>query len=108
MIILVNKNLLYKGFQGMVLWPFLILRTKEMKQDQQLLNHERIHFRQQIEMLVLPFYLWYGLEFLLRLLQYKNRHTAYKNISFEQEAYACEKNVDYLKSRTFWAFTKYF
>ncbi len=71
------------------------------------MNHERIHLRQQIELLVVPFYVWYGLEFLLRLLQYRNRRKAYYNISFEREAYGNEKDLNYLKQRSFWNFLKY-
>ena len=72
-----------------------------------MLNHERIHLRQQAELLVVFFYVWYGLEYLIRLIQYRNRHEAYKNISFEREAYANEKDLDYLKRRSFWEFLKY-
>ena len=49
----------------------------------------------------------YGIEFLIRLIQYKNRHKAYRNISFEREAYANEKDLDYLKSRPFWGFSRF-
>ncbi len=68
------------------------------------MNHERIHLRQQLELLVLPFYIWYGVEYLLRLLQYKDRHKAYRNIGFEREAYANEANLEYLKDRNLWKF----
>lgn len=91
----------------MALWPFIILREKALQQDVVFMNHEKIHLRQQLEMLVLPFFLWYGLEFLFRLLQYKNGHSAYRNISFEREAYAHENDPQYLKNRRFWRFLKY-
>ena len=71
------------------------------------MNHERIHLKQQLELLILPFFIWYGLEFLVRLLQYKNRREAYLNISFEREAYHNEFNLEYLKKRPFWCFLKY-
>ncbi|MEX0995648.1 MAG: hypothetical protein WDZ45_01210 [Flavobacteriaceae bacterium] len=71
------------------------------------MNHERIHLRQQLELLILPFYLWYGLEFLLRLLYFRNRYKAYRNISFEREAYSNEADLYYLKRRKFWAFIGY-
>ncbi len=72
-----------------------------------LLNHERIHLRQQAELLILPFYVWYVLEYFVRLLAYKNKKEAYRNISFEREAYANESDPDYLKHRKFWSFLKY-
>jgi hypothetical protein len=37
----------------------------------------------------------------------KDRNLAYRNISFEKEAYLNEKDPDYLKKRSFWAFKKY-
>jgi hypothetical protein len=60
-----------------------------------------------VELLVVPFYLVYGVEFLVRLFQYKKWHLAYRNISFEREAYANEMYLDYLKQRKFWSFLKY-
>lgn len=65
------------------------------------MNHERIHLRQQAELLVLPFFIWYGFEFLFRWAHCKNRQQAYRNISFEREAYTNEKDLDYLKKRPF-------
>jgi len=72
-----------------------------------LLNHERIHLRQQAELLILPFYIWYVFEYLIKLMQYKDKKQAYRNVSFEREAYANEANPDYLKNRKFWAFLKF-
>lgn len=71
------------------------------------MNHERIHFKQQIEMLWVFFFFWYGIEYLVRLLQYKNSYRAYRNISFEREAYQNEKNTAYLSSRRRFAFLSY-
>ena len=107
MILIVSRVLLRNKFNGMVLWPFVILKKKSLKNDLVFLNHERIHLKQQAQLLVLFFYLWYGLEFLFRIIQYKNRYKAYRNISFEREAYAHEKDLDYLKKRSFWKFLKY-
>ncbi|MAZ72150.1 MAG: hypothetical protein CMC70_03290 [Flavobacteriaceae bacterium] len=108
MIVLVNRWLLRRGFNGIALWPFVILRKKELKEDARFLNHERIHLKQQAELLILFFYLCYGIEFLIRWFQYKNRKLAYRNISFEREAYANEKDLYYLKKRPFWEFLNYF
>ncbi len=107
MIILVNRFLLRKNFLGITLWPFVILKYKELRKDEVLLNHEGIHFRQQLELLVIPFFIWYTLEFIIRLSVYKNRSLAYRNISFEREAYKNEKDLQYLKGRSFWRFLKF-
>ncbi|QIE60272.1 hypothetical protein G5B37_12080 [Rasiella rasia] len=107
MIVVVNRFLLRKGFNGITLWPFVVLRKREMMNDCRLLNHERIHLRQQAELLVVFFYIWYGAEFLLRWFQYKNRYEAYRNISFEREAYTNEKDLHYCKQRSFWGFLEF-
>ncbi|MGH2665670.1 hypothetical protein [Flavobacterium sp.] len=107
MIVLVLKYLTPKGFRGITLFPFIILVNRKDREDAVMLNHERIHISQQIEMLVIPFFFWYGTEFLFRWIQYKDKHLAYRNISFEREAYANEKNLSYLKQRSFWSSFKY-
>jgi hypothetical protein len=104
MIVLVFKYLLPKGYRGISLFPFIIFSDKNSKNNLVLLNHEKIHIRQQLEMLVIPFYIWYALEFIVRYFQYKNWDLAYRNISFEREAYTNEKDLNYLKKRPFWKF----
>lgn len=107
MIWIVFKYLTPKGFRGITFYPFVFLANKEDRNNSVFVNHERIHCRQQLEMLLIPFFIWYGLEYLLRLWQFKNRREAYYNISFEREAYQKEKDLDYLKKRSFWSFIKY-
>ena len=107
MIVLVFKYVVPKGFRGFTFFPFVFLFDKKDKLNLVLLNHERIHIRQQLELLIVLFFIWYGIEFLVRLVRYKNRRVAYYNISFEREAYANEKDLYYLKQRSFWNFLKY-
>tara|TARA_R100001369_G_scaffold22674_1_gene41259 strand:+ start:13458 stop:13784 length:327 start_codon:yes stop_codon:yes gene_type:complete len=107
MIVVVNKFLLAKGFKGISLWPFVIVKDESCKNDVILINHEKIHLQQQAELLVLVFYLWYGIEFLVRWFQLNNRKLAYCNISFEKEAYENELDIEYIKSRPRWNFMKY-
>ena len=75
--------------------------------DAHVINHERIHTRQQIEMLVIPFYIFYIAEWLIRLVQYRNHHKAYMNISFEREAYSHGHDLSYLNSRKLYAWIKF-
>lgn len=107
MIVLVNQHLVPKGFNGIVLWPVVILRKAAFKQDARMVNHESIHLRQQAELLVVFFYVWYGVEYLFRWMIYGNRYKAYRNISFEREAYTHENDKNYLKSRPLWNFRKF-
>ena len=105
--IIVFKHIVPKGYTSIALFPFVFIKSKGLGADEVLLNHEKIHLRQQIEFLVIPFYVFYSIEFLVRLIQYKNWHLAYKNISFEREAYKNEKDLNYLQSRSFWSSLKY-
>lgn len=96
-----------KGYSAMAIFPFVFLQYKSQKEDFVLLNHERIHLRQQLELFVLPFYFWYFIEYLYRLIQHKSHRLAYRNISFEREAYSNEHDLEYLSQRPFWQFLKY-
>lgn len=107
MIIVVNRFLLRKNFSGICLWPFLLVNDRKLKKDRIFINHEKIHYRQQMELVVLLFYLWYTTEFLWKWMKYKNSYIAYKNISFEREAYTNEKDLNYLKKRPFFNFIKF-
>lgn len=108
MILIVFKYLTPRGFRGLTFYPFVFLADKDDKLNEVFINHEKIHIRQQLELLIVPFYLWYFIEYLIRLLQFRNRKKAYYSISFEKEAYANEKDLEYLKSRSFWRFLRYF
>ena len=61
------------------------------------INHEKIHWRQQTEMLIVPFYVWYFVEWLIKLFIYGDK--AYLSISFRREAYDNDNNVSYLITR---------
>jgi len=102
-------NLLPKqAYSAMAFWPFIFLKSKDLNKDLILLNHEKIHLAQQTELLVLPFYMIYLIEYLYQRLMKSNHHDAYKKISFEQEAYFFEKDLNYLKKRKLCAqFRKY-
>ena len=106
--ILIAKYLIPKGFVGITLFPFIFLKKKDLKDDQVLVNHEKIHLKQQAELLLIFFYIFYSLEWILKFLRHKNGYLAYKNLSFEREAYQNENNFNYIKNRKFWAFIKYF
>lgn len=107
MFVIVSRYLIPKGYRGITLFPFILLAEHGLKNDAVMVNHEKIHIRQQLELLVLPFFVWYGLEFLVRWAKYRDKKLAYRNISFEREAYANEKGLSYLKQRPFWKFSSY-
>lgn len=88
---------------GISLFPFVILREKYnttdwwKKRGKKTINHENIHFQQQLELGVLPFYILYVLEWLIKLPFYGAK--AYENISFEREAYGHDSDMKYLDKR---------
>ncbi len=108
MFLIVSKYLIPKGYAGMTVFPFIILKEKKYLNNKTTVNHEKIHIRQQLELLVLPFYVLYFSNLVFNYFKYRDFQMAYHNIAFEREAYANEKNLDYLKSRSFWSFLKYF
>ncbi|AJA67916.1 hypothetical protein NJB85_08710 [Myroides odoratimimus] len=104
--VVVCKYLVPKGYQGITLFPFIILRSAESKGDRYLLNHECIHLRQQVELLIVFFYLWYVLDFVWRYFQTKDMKKAYRKNLFEREAYQYEHNLEYLKTRRLYSFLR--
>ena len=104
MIVVKNNIIPVKPYNAMALWPFIFVR-KGTKVTEKLLIHEHIHGRQQLEMLIIPFLLWYVVEFVVRTLLGKGN--AYRNICFEREAYQNENNMEYIEHRHRWAFLRY-
>lgn len=92
---------------GLSLWPFIFLKNRSLKNDSILINHEKIHLRQQQELLIIPFYILYLLEWAIRAIYYLNTYKAYQNLSFEREAYLHENDLDYLSKRKSFSFIKY-
>ncbi len=90
--------------RAMALFPFILARRGVLHPV--LLQHERIHLAQQLELLIIPFYVWYLLEYSWHRLNGKSHLQAYFQISFEQEAYRHETDEDYLTNRPLWAFLK--
>ena len=113
-----NKFIPFKGFKAINLFEVVFVR-KGMEYTDTTRRHERIHTRQMREMLYVGFYLWYVIEYVLRWIWrrwHKPDHTfygakwmglAYRDISFEQEAYAFENDDKYLKKRKHFAWMRY-
>jgi len=98
-------DFLFSGVSGVTLAPFGIYLNKRYLTNQKTIRHEKIHWKQQIEMLILPFYLWYLIEYLIRLITDKGN--AYRSISFEQEAYRNEGDINYMENRKCFGWVKY-
>lgn len=106
--IMVCRSLLKNTkISAIALFPVILLRRPEDRYNKTLINHEKIHLRQQLELLIIFFYLWYVIEYYFWYFRLKDSFLAYKYISFEREAFAMEDDHDYLKTRKLWSFWKY-
>lgn len=101
-----NNIIPLRGFTAINICGVLFVR-KSSAVTPRLLNHEAIHTAQMREWLYVMFYVLYVLEWLVRLVQYRSAHTAYRNISFEREAYGNQLNMTYLEKRQHYATFKH-
>lgn len=106
-IFITSRFLSIFNIAGITIFPFVFMIRKSLKSNEVFINHERIHLKQQLELLIVPFYIWYVIEYLLLRIK-MNHHDAYKNIVFEREAYQEEKHLEYLKDRKLWNFLSYY
>ena len=99
---IVRMNWFFKMFNitGICLAPIHI-QIKEGYFTARRINHEKIHWAQQMEMLIIPFYLWYSVEWLIRIPI--NGRKAYYKLLHEKEAFENDDNMDYLKTRKHFA-----
>ena len=105
--VIYNNIIPFRGFTAINLFGFIFARKEYEPLAKRTLNHEAIHTEQMKEMLYVFFYLWYVIEWLVRLVQYRNARMAYRNISFEREAYMNQGNMGYLQGRGRYAWWKY-
>jgi len=83
-----------------------IKRGNKNRVDDTVVRHESIHTKQMKELLYIPFYFWYVLEWLIKSFKY-GAVNSYYNISFEREAYSNHNDITYLKTRKLFDFLKY-
>lgn len=101
--IIENKIIPFPGYKAINLFGLLFVRKGAVISEEDI-NHESIHTAQMKEMLYIFFYIWYIVEWVIRLFKKGN---AYRNISFEQEAYNNEDNLEYLNNRKHYEWFKY-
>lgn len=101
-----NKYIPFPGYKAINLFGILFIR-KNARIDDITLNHEAIHTAQMKELWYVFFYLWYVVDWLVKLVIYRNFRDAYVNVVFEREAYANDEDEDYLKTRKRFAFIRY-
>lgn len=103
-----NKYIPFGGFRAINLFGVLFVKGNSYI-SQQTINHESIHTAQMKELAYIGFYLWYVIEWIVRVLITKDRlsHRAYRNISFEREAYSRQSDTSYLTYRMRYAWIRH-
>lgn len=103
-----SKIIPFKGFLAINLFGTIFVREEYRGRilSPKLLNHEAIHTEQMKETLYIGFYILYFIFWIIRLLTPPFK-TAYKDISFEQEAYFNEANLNYLETRRPYSWISY-
>ena len=116
---IIENNIIPFGSCSIInIYGILFSKKKKENIKQRDLNHEGTHTEEMDDFVLglswlrliggTIFYLWYCIEFIFRFFQYGfDWHTAYKNISFEREAYANQDDDDYNDNRSRFAFLKY-
>jgi hypothetical protein len=103
--VIYNNFLPLKGFTAINLFGVLFARREYNPVSERTIRHEAIHTAQMKELGYLPFYILYFAEWIVRL--FVNGKAAYRNISFEQEAYGNDRNGQYLKNRKNYAWLNF-
>lgn len=96
-----------KGFSAMNLFGVVVAREDSLPLSKRILNHEAIHSFQIKELFFIGFYVWYVIEWLFRLVYYRDFKEAYKNTCFEREAFDNDGDTNYLIQRKRFAFLPY-
>ena len=101
-------KIIYPGLpaSAMALYPFMLFKMEQLKHDSVIINHEKIHFKQQLELLILPFYLLYLAHYAINLIRYRNHSQAYYDICFEKEAYKHDRDLNYMTKRKVYAWMR--
>ena len=121
--IFLTKNFPPAPYAAINLCGLLFCREKYVRriagtaEEGNFLRHEYTHTLQYREMLYLFFLIWYLIEYIVKyvicyLKSYRvyngsTQRTTYRSISFEQEAYANQQDVQYNKSRKHYAWLRY-
>lgn len=91
-------------------WPFIVIRSdiEHLPVHDELVRHEEIHLRQQLELLIVGAWILYLFEYAYaRFVKKLDKRQSYYYTSFEQEAHRNAMNPEYLLTRRPYAFVKY-
>ncbi len=105
--IIYTKKRIFRYYTGFSFFLFIWISTLE-KDQERLIRHERIHYRQQTELLFVFHWLLYGLFYLISRIKGQRHYIAYRYNPFEIEAYQHDTDASYLNRRRHYAWTKSF
>ena len=94
--IIYNNIIPFPGFAAINLFGVIFARKECCPLSAMTINHESIPTEQMKELLYVGFYLCYLAEWIVRLFM---KGSAYRNISFEKEAYRCQRIPGYVQTR---------
>jgi hypothetical protein len=97
--------LLGEDLAGVTIFPYIFTKNKDT--DKNIINHEKIHYEQYKETLIIGFPIILLLNLFFNLIRYQKMNKAYRMLLFEREAYENMNNFDYLKYRRRYAWLKY-
>ena len=129
--IIYNNIIPFQGYTAITLWPLILARKSAKPLKAHAENHEKIHLRQQLEVLIasaavmavvrwlaniswwwmllsfVVYYTGYDIDYAIRCFAYGSANEAYRNIAVEQEAYLNQYDMAYLKQRKPFAWVRY-
>ena len=76
------------GFEGITFAPYIFISHREKSCPPWLINHEKVHIKQQEEKGLFLFTLIYLWDYAKGLFVFRTHRPAYLNIRFEKAAYA--------------------
>lgn len=103
-----SKHIPMKGYIAILLLFWMVIREEYRNRLPWFAeNHETTHLHQELEMMIVFFYLWFIVEFSIKLAITLSWKRAYLSVAFEQEAYNNQFEKRYLENRRHYAWLKY-
>jgi len=93
------RGLKFLKIEAIVLYPFILFHSKSPSED--IINHERIHWDQIKHDGIGRFYCRYLKEYFSGRFNGLKHDEAYRNISYEKEAYSNQNDSNYQISKFF-------
>ena len=93
-----TQKKIFNYYTGMSFFLFIWI-SRHTSDETRLVRHEKIHFWQQVEMLFIFHWIFYGLFYLVGRMKGHCHYVAYRYNPFELEAFTNDAQVDYLETR---------